>query len=392
MEARIFLRALLITRHLARSDRLREFVRNLQNAKSPEDIRKLIQAEWERFKDEIMAGTNPSTEYDLVSGIDPDPDVFYTSLESLWSSELFDENWLKALTDEDLSNLATVRLPDLEPSNISFDELSDLPPNVDPLEAISALWFVEFDNSYLDGLNLPDVESLVDKLSEIKEQLSPSQLDALHDLRALYWTDPFSKEAAWRTEAIRWFSTLEESTQKAIEDAHKIINIPDWHSVSLEQGKSEPLAAHATAMADANADVLSEDASAALGTSFHQVNGVGVDAPTETVNAAFHNGGVDAPTETVNAAFHNGGVDAPPAIPPHFPPIGPLLDRPLLDEPANFAVVTSSVGDLPKTTSETTSEVAEIVSESGPVDLADIVVTKVVEIGERILAYGRALC
>ena len=361
MEARIFLRALLITRHLARSDRLREFVRNLRNAESPENVRKLIQAEWERFKDEIMSGTDPSTAYDLVSGIDPDPDVFYKSLEALWSSELFDEGWLKALTDEDLSNLANTLLPDLEPSNISFD-VSDLPPNVDPYEAICALWFIEFDNSYFGNLSLPSAESLGDKLSEIAEQLSPSQLEALHEVRALYWTDPFSKDAAWRPEAIRWFSTLEESAQKAIEDAHNI-TIPDWHSVSLEQGKSESPAAHATAMADTNADVLSEGASAALGTSFHQVNGV------------------DAPTEIVNAAFHNGGVNAPPAILPHFPPIGPLPDRPLLDEPANFAVATSSVGDLP----ETTSEVAEIVSESGPVDLADVVVTKVVEIAKKLI-------
>ena len=176
MEAKIILRALLFLRHLARNDRFREFTKKLANARSFEERKEIIQEEWERFKEkfqqgeaEIMSEADLRSLHDLVTGVEPDADVFYESLESFCSSELFlaNEDRFEALTDEDLSNLA--KLPE------EFDEPSDLLPNVDFTEAIRGFLTLEESTQTARADSRSDSD-----MSDVARELWDGARDASH--------------------------------------------------------------------------------------------------------------------------------------------------------------------------------------------------------------------
>ena len=84
-----------------------------------------------------------------------------------------------------------------------------------------AQWFVQWDDSYLDNLLVPLMKELPHRLDEIENQLSDSQHDDLEEIR-----DAFPKDAAWHDKVSHWFSTLDEGSQKNIQDAYKISNPP----------------------------------------------------------------------------------------------------------------------------------------------------------------------
>ena len=254
MEAKLFLRILLISRHIARSERFRELFQRLSNARSPEEILRIIEEEVRHLGGDIerlWQSDGIQNSQDLINIVEPGalvgpPDLY---LLSAFASPMTDEE-VEGYVREMLEIYN--RHEDTETTRQLIDELfekfskanvdasnGNLPTNIDLYEAACVEWFIQFDNGYFRNLSSQDLKALTNKLAEIKDQLSSSQLEELHEVRELYWSDPFSVDAAWKDKAIRWLSTLNEDLHTDIQEAYEIVN-PPTHGMFRRINQSPP--------------------------------------------------------------------------------------------------------------------------------------------------------